>query len=106
MSHPNKRRLAALAAGSATAVLASATTGLAPAGAAPTAAAPNARATTSPTTSAPGSKLSVSTNRPTSKARFSYGRAHVAAKGQHVAAAKVTMPGKKKKKKGKGSRVS
>ena len=105
MSHPKKRRLAALAAGSATAVLASATAGLAPAGAAPTAATPNARATTGHSSSAPGSKVSVSTGRPTTKAQFNYGRAKLAAKGQHVSATKVAMPGKKKKR-GKHSKVS
>jgi len=105
MSHPTKRRLAAVAAASATAVIASATVGIGPAGAAPTAAAPNQRVTTGQTNSAPSAKLSLPKSRPTPTARFGFGRAQLAAKGQHVAAAKVAMPSKKKKR-GKRSRVS
>ena len=105
MSHPKKRRITALAAGSATAVLASATVGMGAAGAAPTAASPNQRATTGQTNAAPSAKLSVSKSRSAAKAQFGYGRAQLAAKGKHVTATKVALPAKKKKK-GKRSRVS
>lgn len=104
MTHP-KKRIVAIAAGSATAVLAGATAGVGVASAAPQAASPDHRATTGQNSAAQQSKFSVALNRNQTGAHLSYGKAQLAAKGQHVSAAKAAMPAKKKKK-GKRARVS
>lgn len=94
MSTTNKRRLAAIAVGSATAVLAGATTGVGAATAAPAAG------------QVGGARLAASTPSTTGQSQLTRGRAALATKGHHVTAAKVAMPAKKKKKRGKRSRMS
>ena len=91
MPKNNKRRITAIAAGSATAVLAGATAGMGAAAAAP-AVGPAA-----------GSVVSATESGVSTQSRLSHGRASLAAKGQHVSAAKVALPAKKKKKRSRMS---
>ena len=98
MTQHKNRRLAALAAGSATALVATAGIGVASAAAAPAAPA----ATTKPGTNAPGHAnkthvKKVNHRSTTASSRLKYGRAQVAAKGQKVSAAKAAAPAKKKR---------
>ena len=94
MSKNSKRRIATIAAGSATAVIAGATAGMGAAVAAPAAPAVGQSA---------GSQVSATSSGLSSQARLSHGRASLAAKGQHVAAAKVALAKKKKKKRSRMS---
>lgn len=94
MSKTHRLRIATMAAGSAAAVLAGTTAGMGAATAAP--AAPGAGQSSGSTVSA--TKGGVST-----QSRLSRGRASLAAKGQHVSAAKVALPAKKKKKRSRMS---
>lgn len=99
MSNTSKRRLAVLAAGSATAVAAGAIAGV---GAA--AAAPAQQVAPGHVKSANAAKVTVAKKRPTATPRMRLGQAKLAAKGKAAKATKAATPAKKKK--GKKSRVS